>query len=171
MTLRLQPLWCGRVVPEKPSPASLPHAPLPKQPGVGGDSRVWGGAAGARGGQAAANCPGRSAKSKAVYKPGLFLERTLTFAAQPPAFKLQKGRTARVCRCSRLGCGARRGRTSPPDFRQDSRAQPGTRGHPGAGAQRQTRGPRAGRAVPRRRLPWARPARPVRVSRWPLGAK
>lgn len=90
VTLRLQPLRCGRVVPGKPSPASLPHAPLPKQPGGGGDSRVWGGAAGTRGGQAAANGPGRSAKSKAVYKPGLFLERILTFVAQPPAFKLQK---------------------------------------------------------------------------------
>ena len=72
-----------------------------------------------------------------------------------------------MCRCSRLDCGARRGRSSPPDFRQDRGAQPGTRGDPGAGAQRQTRGPRAGRAIPRRRLPWARP---VRVSRGRLGA-
>lgn len=54
-----------------------------------------------------------------------------------------------MCRGSRLDCGARRGRTSPPDFRQDGRAQPGTRGVP-------------------RRLPWARP---VRVSRWRLGAR
>lgn len=104
MTPLLQRQWCSRVAPGNPGPLPIPipPPPLPKQPWDLGDPLVWGAGLDLGGGRAAPEEPERPVKPKPLYNHGLFLERTLTFGARRPSFKLKKARKAQACSCPLL---------------------------------------------------------------------
>lgn len=148
-------VWQGRYQ-ENPEPL-----PIPSGLGKGG----WG-----WGGRAVPEDPERPAKPKTLYNHGLFLERTPTFGARRHSCKLEQARQARACSLSAVSPEWAWGRSDPPDLGQHHLAAlgPRSRGRRETGARASLAGPagpRTREGVARRSLPWARPARPVRVAR------
>lgn len=150
-------VWCGTVAPRETlsvAPTASPACPSPAALGAEGGPLAWGGGLEFTG-RAAPEVPERPAKPKALYNTGLFLERTLTFGARRPSFKLKKARKhGRALSPGSLGSTA---------LRPWGRAA-GARDGPGPGRPAQTAEPGAREGVARGT---ARPgpARPARLGR------
>lgn len=139
-------VWCGTVAPRETlsvAPTASPACPSPAALGSEGGPLAWGGGLEFTG-RAAPEVPERPAKPKALYNTGLFLERTLTFGARRPSFKLKKARKhGRALSPGSLGSTALR----PWGRAAGARAPRADRGARGSGGRRARHG--AARPGPR----------------------